>query len=86
MIKLYQEPNGDFVAMETDTIAYYRMRGRPELRECRATALAGDVLSVCTTNASVDFLKRCRRVSFDDVPADWIEMLGASREEVIDPR
>lgn len=84
MIKLYREPTGDYLAMETDSIAYYERVGRPHMRDCIATAIKGLMTSVCSTSADVRFLKRCKRVSFDEVPLLWRSMLRiTSREEVV---
>ena len=76
MIKLYREPTGDFLAMDTDSIEYYKRIGKPDIRECRATAIRGDRSSLCTTGASTGFLKRCKRVELADIPQNWHYLLG----------
>ena len=52
MILYYREKNGDFLAIDTDTNAYYRQVFGQDHFEGRATAIAGLVGSVCTTGIS----------------------------------
>ena len=77
-LKYYQERNksGDYVSIDPTTNAYYLEHlGRNEF-EGRATAIRGDVSSVCTTALSRDFLTRkCRRVAKSSIPAEWLEVL-----------
>ena len=76
MIHYYQEANGDFLAIETTSNAYYRNFGKDQF-EGRATAIAGHVGSVCTTGISRDFLRQeCRRISKARVPAEWQKAIG----------
>ena len=77
MILYYQERNGDFLAIETDTNSYYRtILGRDDF-EGRGTAIAGLVGSVCTTGISREFLRQvCRRVAKAKVPAQWLRAIG----------
>lgn len=76
MIYYYQERNGDFLAIDTSTNAYYLSFAKDHF-EGRATAIAGHVGSVCTTGISRDFLKQeCRRISKGQVPAEWRKAIG----------
>ena len=77
MILYYQESNGDYLAIETSTNSYYRRNFGKDHFEGRATAIARQVGSVCTTGIARDFLKaNCRRVAKADVPADWLRAIG----------
>jgi hypothetical protein len=77
MILYYREDNGDFLAIDTETNAYYRRNFGADHFEGRAAAIAGLVGSVCTTGISRTFLKmHCRRVANADVPADWLKAIG----------
>ena len=61
MVRFFQERNGDFLAIDTTSRSYYvAPLGRDEY-EGRATAIAGQVGSVCTTGISRAYLQaRCR--------------------------
>ena len=77
MILFFQERNGDFLAIDTNTNHYYLDHFDQDHFEGRATAIAGLVGSVCTTGISRDFLKaQCRRVPRARVPADWRRAIG----------
>jgi hypothetical protein len=77
MILYYREDNGDFLAIDTAPNAYYRTRLGRDHFESRATAIAGQVGSVCTTAVSGDYLKgRCRRVGKRKVPWEWRKAIG----------
>lgn len=71
--KYYQEPNGDYLAVDPSTAGYYYNLGKREV-EGRATALAGSVSSVCTVGIALAFLETCKRVKRADVPREWLEM------------
>ena len=73
MILFYQEnETDDYLAIDTDTNAYYRQVIGKDHFEGRATAIAGLVGSVCTTGISRAYLKaECRRVPRARVPAEW---------------
>jgi len=76
-LKYYQERNksGDYVSVDPSTLDYYLKLGKAHV-EGRATAIRGQVSSVCTVGLSLDFLRRkCRRVRKADVPAEWLEVL-----------
>ena len=77
MILFYQEKDGGFLAIDTDTRSYYLATfGRDEY-EGRATAIEGQVGSVCTTGIAKAYLARnCKRVSRAKVPADWLRAIG----------
>jgi hypothetical protein len=77
MILFFQERNGDFLAIDTTSRAYYGASlGRDEY-EGRATAIAGLVGSVCTTGISPAYLEaECRQVPRATVPADWRRAIG----------
>ena len=72
MIVFYRESNGDFLAIDTDTNRYYRDHfGRDEF-EGRATAIEGQIGSVCATGISRAFLRAtCKRVPKARVPVEW---------------
>lgn len=77
MILFYREDNGDYLAIDTTTNAYYRTNLGKDHFEGRATAIAGQVGSVCTTAVSRDYLKaRCRRVARRKVPMEWRKTIG----------
>ena len=77
MIQYYQEATGDFLAIDTATNRYYLRNLGEDLWEGRATAIAGQVGSVCTTSVSGDFLKaKCKRVAQAEVPAKWLKAIG----------
>jgi hypothetical protein len=77
MIVFYRENTGDFLAIDTTTNAYYRQNFGRDHFEGRATAIAGQVGSVCTTGVSRDYLKgRCRRVGKRKVPREWRKAIG----------
>ena len=77
-LKYYQERNkaGDYLSVDPSTLDYYITNlGKAEM-EGRATAIQGNVSSVCTTDISLDFLRRkCRRVSKASIPAEWLDVL-----------
>ena len=77
MICYYQESNGDYLAIDTSTNEYYlRFFGKDHF-EGRATAIAAQVGSVCTTTVSREFLRRiCKRVGKATVPAEWLRAIG----------
>jgi len=77
MITYFRERNGDYLAIETTSNAYYRMNFNKDHFEGRATAIAGQVGSVCTTGVSRDFLQQqCKRVAKAKVPAKWLKAIG----------
>ncbi len=77
MIVFYQERNGDFLAIDTSTNAYYLAVFGKDHFEGRATAIAGLVGSVCTTSISREFLRsECKRVKSSTVPAEWRQAIG----------
>ena len=70
MILYYQEDNGDYVAVESESHDRKQFEGR-------ATAIAGLVSLVCTTAISREFLRRnCKRVGKARVPAAWRKAIG----------
>jgi hypothetical protein len=77
MIRFFREANGDFLAIDNATRSYYLATlGRDEYQG-RATAIAGLIGSVCTTEISRDFLEaQCRRVARAAVPVDWRKAIG----------
>ena len=71
----YREPNGDYLYV-------FGPGSQRDLRECRAAAIEGLISSVCTTQASVVFLRECRKVKAGEVPIEWksaIHGWGAAR-------
>jgi hypothetical protein len=76
MIAYYREDNGDFLALDTETNAYYRRNFGKDQFEGRATAIAGQVGSVCTTGIARVFLKaKCQRVTKANVPVEWLHAI-----------
>ena len=77
MILFFRENNGDFLAVDTATNAYYQQNFGQDRFEGRATAIAGVVGSVCTTSVSRDHLrKNCNRVPRARVPGEWRRAIG----------
>jgi hypothetical protein len=77
MILYYRESTGDFLAIDTSTNAYYLRHFNKDRFEGRATAIAGQFGSVCTTGVSREFLrKKCKRVGKKNVPAEWQTAIG----------
>ena len=77
MIVFYRERGGDFLAIDTTTNAYYLAHGGKDHYEGRATAIAGQVGSVCTTAISREYLRaKCRRVPRMSVPRKWRAAIG----------
>lgn len=77
MILYFQEGNGDFLAVETSTNSYYRTNFGKDHFEGRATAIAGQVGSLCTPGIARQFLRQqCRRVPKAKVPAEWQQAIG----------
>lgn len=74
-LKFYRERNGDYLCVDPDSRDYYRQIGQPDVREGRATAIAGLLGSVCTTGISMRFLKSCKRVRREEVPTQWRKWL-----------
>jgi hypothetical protein len=57
MIHYYQESNGDYLAIETDSNRHYLSLYGKDHFEGRATAIEKQVGSVCTTAVSREFLR-----------------------------
>jgi hypothetical protein len=77
VIHFYQEDNGDYLAIDTDTNAYYLRLFGMDHCEGRATAIAGQVRSVCTTGISREYLRmHCKRVARSQVPVEWRQAIG----------
>lgn len=71
MIIYYKEDNGDYLAIDN------------QLKDCssnfsgRATAIANQVTSVCTTGISIEFLKEnCKKIGKNKVPKEWLKAIG----------
>ena len=77
MICFYREHNGDFLAIDTSTNAYYLDNFGKDQFEGRATAIAELIGSVCTTGISREFLRtECKRVARAKVPGEWRRAIG----------
>jgi hypothetical protein len=77
MTRFYREKNGDYLAIDTGTNRYYLECFAKDHFEGRATAIAGQVGSVCTTGISREFLrKNCKRVAKAKVPREWRTAIG----------
>lgn len=77
-LKYYQEQDkaGDYLSVDPSTADYYSEIGRSGNFEGRATAIKGQVSSVCTTAISIAFLqKKCHRVWKADIPKQWLAVL-----------
>lgn len=76
MIQFFRENNGDYLAIDTSSNAYYLALGKDEY-EGRATAIEGQVGSVCTTGIARALLRHCcKRVPRKAVPAEWRKAIG----------
>lgn len=77
-LKYYQEQDkaGDYLSVDPSTLDYYARIGQPGYIEARATAIHGDMYSVCTTSVHIMHLrKKCHRVRKVDIPKEWLEVL-----------
>jgi hypothetical protein len=77
-LKYYQEQDraSDYVSVDPSTADYYNHIGKPGMLEARATAIHGEVSSVCTTGVSLEWLARkCHRVAKSSIPAEWLAVL-----------
>lgn len=72
--KFYREDeSGDYLAVDPSTNQYYLDNLKEDCFEARATAIANDVNSVCTTSISRGFLAtQATEVSRSQVPAEWL--------------
>ena len=81
MIYYYREANGDFLAIDPATNAYYRRLLGQDHFDSRAAAVAGQAGSVCTTGVSREYLRACcTRVAKDSVPAAWQRAIGFTED------
>ena len=77
MICFFRERNGDFLAIDTTTNHYYLDNIGKDQFEGRATAIEGQVGSVCTTGISRKFLRlNCKRFAKSTVPDNWRKAIG----------
>jgi hypothetical protein len=77
MILFFQESNGDFLAIETESNLHYFLLYGKDHFEGRATAIEGLVGSVCTTAISREFLAvNCTKTTKRKVPAEWLKAIG----------
>lgn len=78
MIRYYQERDtGDYLGIDTETNRYYLDIFGKDHFEGRATAIAGQVGSICTTGICREYLqKKCKRVARQDVPIKWQTAIG----------
>ena len=77
MVVYYQENNGDFLAIDTESNRYYVTIFGKDHFEGRATAIEGLVGSVCTTGIARQFLREnCKRVPKAKVPGEWRRAIG----------
>lgn len=77
MILYFRENSGDYLAIDSSTNTYYRRLLGKDHFEARATAIAGQVGSVCRTGVSREFLKaNCKRIARATVPAEWRLAIG----------
>lgn len=75
-LKFYREDeSGDYLAIDPSTNQYYLDNLHEDCFEARATAIANDASSVCTTSISRAFLQcEATEVSRSQVPAEWLAM------------
>lgn len=72
MVHYFQEINGDFLAVQSETNGYYLKNFGEDCFEGRATAVAGLIGSVCTTKIARKYLRmNCNRVAKAKVPVKW---------------
>jgi hypothetical protein len=77
MICFYREHNGDYLAIDTSTNRYHLDVLGKDHFEGRATAIEGQVGSVCTTGISREFLRtNCKRVAKATLPKVWRMAIG----------
>ena len=77
MIVYFREQNGDYLAIDTDTNAYYHQVFGQDHFEGRAAAIQGLASSVCTTAVSRAYLRaNCKRVARASVPDEWRRAIG----------
>jgi hypothetical protein len=77
MILFFRENNGDSLAIDTATNAYYLRNFGKDHFEGRATALQSVVGSVCTTGVLREYLRQnCKRVPRAKVPDEWQRAIG----------
>jgi hypothetical protein len=77
MIVYFREKNGDYLAIDTASNTYYRQVLGHDTFAGRATAIAGQVGSVCTTGISREYLaEKCERVARARVPVAWRQAIG----------
>lgn len=77
MIVYYREKNGDFLAIDQESNAYYRQVLGQDHFEGRATAIASLLSSTCTTAISRAYLQtECKRVARARVPAATRRAIG----------
>jgi hypothetical protein len=77
MILFFRENNGDYLAIDTATNAYYLRNFGKDHFEGRATAPQSVVGSVCTTGVSREYLRQtCKRVPRAKVPDEWQRAIG----------
>jgi len=71
---------GEYLYVDHRSAGYYQAIGKPELRECRAPAIAGQASSVCTTSVDVTYLREhCKRVPRSAVPVEWLRVLTGEK-------
>jgi hypothetical protein len=80
--RYYRDNDGDYLVVNHATGDYYRQIGQEGMREARATAIAGNVMSVCTTSVDLGYLRtKCERVDKKTIPAKWLWALNGYRHE-----
>lgn len=78
MIYYQEKDSGDYLCIDERSWRYYKQIYPQDSRryEGRATAITGQVSSVCTTSLTIEYLREnCKRVLKKDIPQDWLEML-----------
>jgi transposase len=83
-MKYYRERNGDYLSIDPSTNDYYKQNLGKDHFEGRASAIAGDPSSVCTTGVGRDFLaKKCKEVPRDQVPPEWLRYMEGGEDAAL---
>jgi hypothetical protein len=69
-----EKATGDYLVIDPDTLPYYRKNFGKNEYEGKATAIAKEINSVCTTAISHAFLmENCVRIGKSEVPQQWLK-------------
>lgn len=85
MIQYFEEPNGDYLAVDTESKnrQFESLLGSPQL-EGRVTGSKGDPDSIYTTDVNASYLdERCEEVEPEEVPDEWIDAIDYHEPEEV---